>query len=102
MKFLDILRNTIYKELGVDITETKSDRLHADAIKIFSHIAYAKGYTLHQIGAYTNRDHSTIVCAKKTFKDLYGYDRNFILQANKIIGAMDEVAFFESVGLLSY
>lgn len=64
---LDRIREVVVNICGIDIkTKTRNRESYVGRV-IFSYIAILEGYTESTIGAYINRDHSTVHCMKNKF-----------------------------------
>ena len=87
---LERIMKVVCEEFDLDIdliTSKKRQREIVDARHIFCYLA-SKAYgrfTLKQIGAIVNRDHASVLHAKRKVKDLMEYDREMNALVLKII-----------------
>ena len=87
---LERIMKVVCEEFEIDIdliTSKKRQRNIVDARHIFCYLA-SKAYgrfTLKQIGGLINRDHASVLHAKRKVKDLIEYDREMNGLVNKII-----------------
>jgi hypothetical protein len=87
---LERIMKVVCEELDLDvdlITSKKRQRNIVDARHIFCYLA-SKAYgrfTLKQIGGIVNRDHASVLHAKRKVKDLMEYDKEMNMLVNTII-----------------